>query len=149
MFQWFGKVSFVPYTKVSEFARHLKDGRLTGSRCKKCGDTSFPPRADCGACMSGEFELVERNGKATLHTFTEIVAAPTGFEDVAPYTVGVADLEEGGRILAWIGDTISKEEIEIGMELQVVPRIFEEVEEIKVYYSLEKPGTTWGVAPPS
>jgi uncharacterized OB-fold protein len=149
MFQWFGKVSFVPYTKVSEFARHLKDGRLTGSRCKKCGDTSFPPRADCGACMSGEFELVERNGKATLHTFTEIVAAPTGFEDVAPYTVGVADLEEGGRILAWIGDTISKDEIEIGMQLQVVPRIFEEVEEIKVYYSLEKPGTTWGVVPPS
>ena len=61
----------------------------------------------------------------------------------------LADLEEGGRILAWIGDTISKDEIEIGMPLQVVPRIFEEVEEIKVYYSLEKPGTTWGVVPPS
>ena len=57
--------------------------------------------------------------------------------------------QEGGRILAWIGDTISKDEIEIGMPLQVVPRIFEEVEEIKVYYSLEKPGTTWGVVPPS
>jgi hypothetical protein len=25
----------------------------------------------------------------------------------------------------------------------VVPQIFEEMEEIKVYYSLEKPGTTW------
>jgi len=149
MFQWFGKVSFVPYTKVSEFARHLKDGRLMGSRCKECGDTSFPPRADCGACMSGEFELVERDGKATLHTFTEIVAAPTGFEDVAPYTVGVADLDDGGRILAWIGDTIPKDEIEIGMKLQVVPRIFDEIEEIKVYYSLEKPGTTWSVAPSS
>jgi uncharacterized OB-fold protein len=143
MFQWFGKVNFVPYTKISDFARYLKDGRLMGSHCTACGQDSFPPRADCANCMSGEFELLEISGKATLHTYTKIVAPPTGFEEVAPYTVGVADLEEGGRILAWIGETIKEEEIEIGMELQVVPRIFEEVEEIKVYYSLEKPGTTW------
>jgi uncharacterized OB-fold protein len=93
--------------------------------------------------MSGEFEFFEMSGKASLHTYTRIVAAPTGFEDVAPYIVGVADLEEGGRALAWIGETIKEEEIKIGMELQVVPQIFEELEEIKVYYSLEKPGTTW------
>jgi uncharacterized OB-fold protein len=93
--------------------------------------------------MSGEFELFEMSGKAKLSTFTKIVAAPTGFEDVAPYTVGVADLEETGRVLAWIGDTVKEEEIEIGMPLQVVPRVFEELREIKVYYSLEKPGTTW------
>ena len=71
------------------------------------------------------------------------MAAPTGFEDVAPYLVGLVDLEEGGRALAWFGDTIDEDEVEIGMELQVVPRIFEESEEIKVYYSLEKPGTAW------
>jgi len=29
------------------------------------------------------------------------------------------------------------------MDLQVVPQIFDEEEEIKVYYSLEMPGTTW------
>ena len=145
MFKWFGLVNFVPYTKIAGFAQHLKDGRLMGSRCTKCGETSFPPRADCNACLGGEFELVERSGKARLLTFTKIVAAPTGFEDVAPYTVGVADLEDGGRILAWIGETIPESEIAIDMELQVVPRIFEELEEIKVYYSLEKPGTTWSV----
>jgi uncharacterized OB-fold protein len=143
MFKWFGKVNFSPYTKVSDFAQHLKDGRLMGSRCKKCGATSFPPRADCAECMSGEFEFFEMSGKATLHTYTTIVAAPTGFEDVVPYTVGVADLPEGGRLLAWIGETIDDEDIEIGMDLQVVPQIFEDLEEIKVYYSLEKPGTTW------
>lgn len=143
MFKWFGKVNFSPYTKVSDFAQHLKDGRLMGTRCKKCGATSFPPRADCGVCMSGEFEFFELSGKGTLHTFTKIVAAPTGFEDLAPYIVGVVDLEEGGRLLAWIGETIREEAIRIGMDLQVVPRIFEELAEIKVYYSLEQPGTTW------
>jgi hypothetical protein len=143
MFKWFGKVNFSPYTKVTDFAQYLKDGHLMGSRCKKCGATSFPPRADCGVCMSGDFEFFEMSGKATLNTFTRIVAAPTGFEDECPYVVGVVDLEEGGRALAWFGDTIKEEEIKIGMALQVVPQIFEDLEEIKVYYSLEKPGTTW------
>ena len=143
MFEWFGKVNFVPYTKVTDFAQYLKDGRLMGSKCKKCGARSFPPRADCEACMSGDFEFFEMTGKAKLHTFTKIVAAPTGFEDAAPYIVGVVDLDEGGRALAWFGETIKEEEINIGMELQMVPQIFEDLEEIKVYYSLEKPGTTW------
>jgi uncharacterized OB-fold protein len=143
MFKWFGKVNFAPYTKVTDFAKHLKDGRLMGTRCKDCGAFSFPPRADCEACMSGNFEFVELTGKSTLQTFTKIVAAPTGFEDVVPYTVGVVDLEEGGRALAWFGDTVQEDEIAIGMDLQVVPQIFDEQEEIKVYYSLEKPGTTW------
>jgi len=143
MFKWFGKVNFAPFTKVTDFAKHLKDGRLMGTKCKDCGAFSFPPRADCEACMSGNFEFVELSGKSTLQTFTKIVAAPTGFEDEVPYTVGVVDLEEGGRALAWFGDTVQEDEIKIGMDLQIVPQIFDEVEDIKVYYSLEKPGTTW------
>ncbi|NIN71990.1 MAG: DNA-binding protein [Gemmatimonadales bacterium] len=146
MFKWFGKVNYTPYTKVTDFARHLRNGRLMGSRCKKCGATSFPPRADCDTCMSEQFEFSEVSGKGTLHTYTKIVAAPTGFEDVTPYTVGVVDLEEGGKALAWFGESIPENDIEIGMEVQVVPRIFEELEEIKVYYSLEQPGTTWSKA---
>jgi uncharacterized OB-fold protein len=76
-------------------------------------------------------------------SYTKIHAAPTGFEDVAPYTIGVVDLEETGRLLAWFGESIDESEIKIGMDLQVVPQIFEETVDIKVYYSLEKPGTTW------
>jgi len=146
MFKWFGKVNFSPYTKVTDFANHLKDGRLMGSKCKQCGFESFPPRADCAQCLSGEFEYKEFSGKAKLVSYTTIHAAPTGFEDVAPYTIGVVDLKETGRLLAWFGDTVPLDDIKIGMELQVVPRVFEELEDIKVYYSLEKPGTTWSVA---
>ena len=146
MFAWFGKVNFSPYTKVTEFANHLKDGHLMGSKCKQCGTESVPPRADCCQCLSGDFEYKELSGQATLVSYTTIHTAPTGFEDVAPYTIGVVDLKETGRLLAWFGDTVSEDKIEIGMKLQVVPRIFEELEEIKVYYSLEKPGTTWSVS---
>lgn len=148
MFKWFGKVNFSPYTKVNDFADFLKDGYLMGSRCKKCGYESFPPRADCSQCLSGDFEFIEFSGQATLLTFTKIHAAPTGFEDVAPYTIGVVDLKEAGRLLAWFGDSIPEDEIEIGMQLQVVPQIFEELKDIKVYYSLEKPGTAWSKVKP-
>lgn len=147
MFSWFGKVNFVPYSKISDFAVHLKNGRLMGTSCKDCGYTSFPPRADCPECLSGSFEFREYSGKGTVYTYTTITAAPTGFDDMAPYTVVVVDLDEGGRLLCWTGETIPQDEVRIGMDVQVVPRIFEETEEIKVYYGVEQPGTTWGKAP--
>ena len=149
MFSWFGKVSFVSYSKVQDFAVHLKEGRLMGSVCKACGYTTFPPRADCPKCLSGEFAFKEWSGKGTLYTHTTISAAPTGFEDVIPYTIGVVDLDEGGRLLAWIGETIPADDRRIGMKVQVVPRLFEELEEIRVHYTIERPGTTWGKAPRS
>ena len=146
MFSWFGKVSYVPFSKVSDFAVHLKDGRLMGSTCKSCGYTSFPPRADCPECLSGDFEYKEYSGKGTIWTYSVIAAVPTGFEDVAPYTVTVVELEEGGRLVGWLGD-IDPKDVEIGMEVQVVPRIFGETPNIQVYYTIEKPGTTWNKAP--
>jgi uncharacterized OB-fold protein len=135
-FHYFGKVNFVPYTKVTEFADYLKDGKLMASKCKKCGEYSFPPRADCIHCLSDEFEWVECSGKGELHTYTIIHAAPTGFDDIAPYILGVLDLDDGGRLIGWIN--IPREVIEIGMRLIAIPNIFEEEPDIKLYYSLEK-----------
>lgn len=147
MFSWFGKINFTPHTKVGRFADHLKDGRLMGSKCTQCGHTDFPPRADCPECLGGEFEFVEWSGRGKLMTYTRIDAAPTGFTDMGPYLIGLVELEEGGRLVAWFGQSIPEAEIEIDMQLQVVPRVFGEIEEIKVYYTLEKPGTTWNKAP--
>lgn len=135
-FHYFGKVNFVPYTKVTEFADFLKDGKLMASKCKKCGQFSFPPRADCIHCLSDEFEWVECSGKGGLHTYTIIHAAPTGFDDIAPYILGVLDLDDGGRLMGWIDGP--REEIKIGMRLRTVPKMFEEEPDIKLYYSLEK-----------
>jgi uncharacterized OB-fold protein len=144
VFSWFGKINYTPHTKVDQFAEYLKDGYLMGSRCKSCGYNTYPPRADCPKCLSSEFEFVEWSGKGKLMTFTKITAAPTGFQDIAPYTVGLVELEDGGRLIGWFGESIPEQEQAIGMDLQVVPRLFEEQENIQVYYTLEKPGTTWG-----
>ena len=147
MFSWFGRVNFVPYTKVSEFGVHLKNGYLMGSKCTKCGYQTFPPRADCPECMHGEFEFVEYSGKGKVWTHTRIEAAPTGFENDVPFTVVVVELEGGGRLLGWLGDTIKHDDLKIDQDIQVVPRIFEDTADIRLYLSVEKPGTTWGKAP--
>jgi uncharacterized OB-fold protein len=147
MFKWFGLVNYAPYTKVAEFATQLKDGRLVGSRCTACGSRAFPPRADCEACMSPDFTLVEVSGRGTVHTYTTISAAPSGFEHLAPYRLGLVDLDDGGRALAWFGDTLADVDVAIGMPVQVVPRMAEDREAITVYYTLERPGATWPRAP--
>jgi len=136
-FKYFGKINFTPYTKVDAFADYLQKGKLMGTKCNKCGEIYFPPRADCIKCMSDKVDWIEFSGKGTLHSYTKIFAAPKGFEDMAPYTIGVVDLEEGGRLLSWLKD-ISDSEIKIGMPVKVKPRIFEEIQEIKLYYSIEK-----------
>jgi uncharacterized OB-fold protein len=137
-FKYFGKINFTPYTKVDKFAEYLQQGKLMGTQCKKCGEKYFPPRADCLKCMNDTFEWIEYSGKGILHSYTTIHAAPKGFEDIAPYTLGIVDLKEGGRLIAWIKD-ISDKELKINMPVKVIPRIFEEIEEIKLYYTIEKP----------
>jgi hypothetical protein len=143
MFRWFGRVSYASATKVAGFATHLKDGRIMASRCLSCGTRSFPPRADCEWCRGAGFEFIELSGRGVLHTFTTIAAAPTGFEDRVPYTLGVFDLEEGGRALAELGGSLAPAEVRIGLEVQLVPRLVEESEDIHVIYTIERAGATW------
>ena len=60
--------------------------------------------------------------------------------------LALVELTDGTRLMAQMTDC-DVEQVKIGMEVQVVPRIFEEIEDIRVYYSIERPGTTWGKAP--
>jgi uncharacterized protein len=78
--------------------------RLEAGKCKKCGHINFPARLICPACGAREFETIRLGGKGKLETFTVIHTAPDGFADLAPYAVGIVELEEGVKILAQITD---------------------------------------------
>ena len=138
MFKWFGIVNLAPHTKVAAFAEHLRAGRIMGSRCRACGARTFPPRADCEACLSGEFEFVEVSGRGRVLAWTKISAAPRGFEALAPYALVVVDLADGGRALAGLGADFSEAALVPGMEVRLVPRLHEEIEEIRVDYTVER-----------
>lgn len=106
-----------PFT-IEQFYKYINQGKLLGGKCKKCGAIHLPPRPLCDKCFSKEFEWVEISRKGKLLTYTIIHVAPPQFEQMAPYAVGIIQLENGIRIPGMIRD-IEHEEIEIGMELTV------------------------------
>ncbi len=120
-FERFGKVSYTKETKVADFVHHLEEGKIMGTRCKNCEALNFPPRADCASCLSSDVEWVELSGKGKLVTYTTAHFAPVGFEDDAPYTLALVELEEGPRVLAHLSKEITKGETKIGMALELVP----------------------------
>jgi uncharacterized OB-fold protein len=64
---------------------------------------------------------VEVNEKGKLLTYSVINYGPLGFEEEAPYILGIVEFKDGLRVLSRISKKISPDTINIGMELQVVP----------------------------
>lgn len=78
--------------------------RYEAARCSGCGKVFFPPRLVCNACRGREFTEVTLPQAGTLETFTIIRVAPTGFEDQAPYAVGVVRLGDNLKVTAQVVD---------------------------------------------
>jgi hypothetical protein len=118
-FEKFGEISYISETKVADFVKHLEEGKIMGTRCKKCGRLYFPPRADCTECLSSEIEWIPLSGRGKLITYTTAYFAPAGFE--APYTIALAELEEGVRVFTRMGKDVKEDEVKIGMKVKLVP----------------------------
>jgi uncharacterized OB-fold protein len=115
----FGFVSFLPDTElVAKFLDELRNNRLGGSICKKCGTKYLPPRAHC-ACGSTEIEWYDAPKQGKLLTYTIVAFPPENMIKYAPYILAVAELDDGSRLLAHIADVTPKN-LQVGMRIQVV-----------------------------
>lgn len=103
-----------PFT-IEQFYRHISQGKLMGGKCRKCGKVYVPPRPLCTECFSKELEWVSLPLKGKLSTYTVIHIAPTQFQGMAPYVVGIVELENGVKMPGMIRAT--PELIKIGMQL--------------------------------
>jgi uncharacterized OB-fold protein len=104
---------------IEQFYKNISQGKLMGGKCKRCGAVHLPPRPVCSKCFSKEFEWVEIPPNGKLLTYTIIHVAPTQFQSMAPYTVGIIQLDNGLKIPGIIRDAAA-EEIKIGMNLKVI-----------------------------
>jgi uncharacterized OB-fold protein len=120
-FENFGTVSFTAEAKVADFITHLEAGRVMATRCRKCGGSYFPPKADCPRCLSSDVEWFEIKGKGKLASYTRVNYGPTGFENDAPYILALAEFGEGIQILARLSRDIEEKDIKVGMSLVVSP----------------------------
>lgn len=117
----FGKIGYVSETKVADFVNYLEKGKIMATRCSRCGKLYFPPRADCPDDLSTDMTWQQLSGKCKLLTYTTAHFAPTGFQDDLPYTIALAECEEGVKVYALLSKDINGKEIHIGMELQLTP----------------------------
>lgn len=117
----FGKVSYVSETKVADFVKHLEEGKIMATRCNRCGKLYFPPRADCPDDLSADMSWQELTGRCKLLTYTTAHFAPTGFQNDVPYTIALAQCEEGANVYALLSKDIDEKEVSIQMDLRVTP----------------------------
>ena len=106
-----------PFT-IEQFYKFLAQGKLMAGKCQKCGKIHLPPRPLCDQCFSQEFEWIEVAGKGRLLTFTVIHIAPPQFQAMAPYAVGIVQLENGLKIPGMI-QGVPQEQLKIGMALTI------------------------------
>jgi hypothetical protein len=113
-----------PFTDTS-YEQFLNEGKIMGTKCRKCGALSLPPRPICISCFSREMEWIEFKGTGKLAAFTSITVAPPnlakeGYGRNNPYVVGVVELDEGVKAVARIVGVDAKkpEQIKVGTALQ-------------------------------
>ncbi|HZK18460.1 MAG TPA: Zn-ribbon domain-containing OB-fold protein [Clostridia bacterium] len=116
-FERFGYVSFTSQSKVNGFIDKLEEGKLVGSKCKRCGSIYFPPRADCANCLGNEMDWHEINGDGKIVSFTKLSYAPVGFEDKLPYILALVEFG-GVKAFGHLSKEINESEIEVGMSVK-------------------------------
>lgn len=101
---------------IEQFYKAISQKKLIGGKCRKCGKIHMPPRPLCDSCLSKEFDWVELPKTGKLLTYTVIHVAPTQFQTMAPYAVGIVQLENGVKIPGMIKETLL-DKIKVGMPL--------------------------------
>jgi len=92
---------------------------LEGTMCSNCSEHFFPPRKLCPNCRrQGKIEKAMMKGTGKIHSYTTIHVPLEGFEEIAPYTMAIIELDEGPKLTAMLCD-VTPDEVSIGMPVQV------------------------------
>ena len=79
-------------TFASTFFEGLKEHRILGSKCARCGDVSVPPKSFCEPCFVPVEDLVEVGVTGTIEAVT-VVTAPFAGSPPVPYAVAYVRLD--------------------------------------------------------
>ena len=120
-FENFGTVSFTAESKTEDFINYLTQGKVMTTRCKKCGTSYFPPKMDCPGCLDSEVEWFEIKNDGKLVTYTIVHYGPSGFEDEAPYTLGIGEFDGGMKVFGRLSKNIEESDIKPGMVIKIAP----------------------------
>jgi uncharacterized OB-fold protein len=101
--------------RIYPFYDHLRENRLTSTRCKDCGHITWPPKIVCTECMSDQMEWEDFPPTGRIYAFTvQVGGVPPGFE--APLVYALIDFDNGLRIISPLIET-DPEEVHVGDEV--------------------------------
>jgi hypothetical protein len=103
---------------IEQFYKFIENGKLMSVRCTECGKVMLPPKPICDECLSDKLEWKQLAPRGKLETYTVIHVAPTQFQSLAPYAVGIVKLQDGLK-LPGIIKNVAFEDLRIGMELEI------------------------------
>ena len=67
-------------------------------------------------------EWVELSREGVVETFTHIPVKPASFQSYGNYTIAIAKLKEGVRVLAWLTDA-KLEDVKVGMKVKLGTKV--------------------------
>jgi uncharacterized OB-fold protein len=109
----------------------LEDGaHLIGSRCRECGEVTFPINPFCPQCCEETTDNIPLGRRGILYSFTIQRFRPPppyrGPEPFVPYSVGMIELPEGLRVTSML-EAENVNLLRVGMPMEVViTRLFED-----------------------
>ena len=118
-FKKFGTVSFTSISKINDFVDYLEQEKVMGTKCKSCGLTFFPPRADCYKCLSSNIAWFEITGTGKLLSYSKLEYGPVGFEKDLPYTIAILDYGEF-KVFGRLAPDLKESDVKVGTELKTV-----------------------------
>jgi len=107
------------------------EGRLLGSKCRKCGELFFIKRELCECCQSPDLEEITLSTTGKLYAFTVMFyPAPPPYkpsDPFVPYGLGWIELPEGLVLFSLLTENDPKK-LKAGMQMELV---FEKLEDDK------------------
>ncbi|MDO8056523.1 MAG: Zn-ribbon domain-containing OB-fold protein [Candidatus Hermodarchaeota archaeon] len=104
------------------FLEELKEGRIIGRRCRRCGRIIVPPRMFCEQCFAATDEWVYVKDTGTINTFSLSYLDADANRIKDPIMVAVIDIDgasPGIGILHKLGN-VDPKKIDVGMKVKAV-----------------------------
>ena len=112
------------------FAGDADAPQLVGSRCRECGEVTFPRQDGCPCCTASAMEdvLLARRGKLWTFTIQRFPPPVPPFKGdpqrFTPFGVGYVELADGLRVEGRLTEN-DPEKLAIGMDMELVLETFQ------------------------
>lgn len=109
---------------LQRFFEQAREGRLTGVRCRRCGELAIPPKELCPSCHQRAWESVPLSGEGTIASYTVIRVAPRAHAGDVPYAIAAVQLKEGVSLLGRVVG-IPLDALAVGLPVRFRPLVTE------------------------